>query len=968
MSKSASGKGGAMSTFPRKLQAALILALALLFAGITWYYLTQRRHLQHQVNANLEAIAQLKVSRIAEWRMARLGEASVMMASRFYGPLAARWMKEAPAAGDVGMVLEGLRRTKPLYQFRDALFVNAIGKIYFQLDSPSVDLHEESLRALALAFRTRKPAFTDLWPYPGDSHSYVDLIVPYFAGNEPSGAVVLRFDAAQFLYPIIQHWPVSSDSAETLLIRRDGNYVLFLNELRYKKDTALKLRTPLTQTDVLAVQAALGLRGEVDGRDYRGVKVLAAIKAVPDTSWIMIAKEDESEAFSVLRRESFLILAMLLFLVASLSTALGIIWQRREKAHYQAMFEAEAAQRKSEERYRSTLDKIMEGCMIIDFRWRFIFLNATAIKYSQRTKEELLSHTVMELYPGIESTNTGAAYQRCMNERTPELVEADLDFPDGTRRWHEFSIQPIPEGIFVLSTDITDRKLTEEENARLASAIAQSGEAVVIIDNKRIVKWVNPVFEVATGKKREEAIGRPLPITEAQDEVFYRELWNTLESGKTWRGHLLNYKKDGTPYTEEATVSPVFDSANSIVSYVSVARDITGVLKLQQEKEKLQEQFLQAQKMESVGRLAGGVAHDFNNMLSVILGHAQLSLDMLDSRHPLYASLQEINKAALRSAELTRQLLAFARKQTISPKVLSLNNTIGGLLSMLQRIIGEDIDLAWMPGRNLWTVSIDPAQVDQILANLTVNARDAISQQGRITIETNNTVIDESYCATHLESTAGEYVMLAISDNGCGMSKEILDHIFEPFFTTKEVGKGTGLGLATVYGIVRQNGGFINIYSEPGKGSTFKIYFPRYAGPEVAEKVDAKADSPASGNETILLVEDEAAVLRLAKIMLERQGYSVIAATTPGEAIHLAESHSGDIHLLLVDVVMPEMTGRELSELLKASRPALKRLFMSGYTANVIAHQGVLDPGMLFLQKPFSARALAEKVREALGK
>jgi two-component system, cell cycle sensor histidine kinase and response regulator CckA len=957
-----------MSAFPRRLKVALILALALLFAGITWYYLTQRRNLQHQVNANLEAIAQLKVSRIVEWRMARLGEASVMMSSRFYGPLAARWMKEEPAAEDVSVVLDGLRRTKPLYQFHNALFVNAIGKIYFRLDSPSADLHEKSLKALALAFRTRKPAFTDLCSYPGSSNPYVDLIVPYFAGNEPSGAVVLRFDAAQFLYPIIQYWPVSSDSAETLLIRRDGNYVLFLNELRHRKDAAFKLRLPLTQTDLLAVQAALGLRGEVEGHDYRGVKVLAAIKAIPDTSWIMIAKEDESEAFSVLRRESFLILAMLLFLVASLSTVLGIIWQRREKAHYQTMFEAEAAQRKSEERYRSTLDRIMEGCLIIDFEWRFIFLNATAIKYSQRTKEELLGHTVMELYPGIESTNVFAAYRRCMNERTPELVETHLDFPDGIKRWHEFHIQPIPEGIFVLSTDITDRKLAEEENARLASAIAQSGEVIVIIDTNGLVQWVNPAFEAVTGKKREEPIGHPLPISEMQNEAFYREFWSMLESGKTWRGRLINYRKDGTPYAEEATVSPIFDSSGAIVSYVSVTRDISEFLRLQQEKERLQEQFLQAQKMESVGRLAGGVAHDFNNMLSVILGHAQLSLDMLDSKHPLYTNLQEINKAALRSAELTRQLLAFARKQTISPKVLSLNNTIGGLLSMLQRIIGEDIDLAWMPGRNLWTVSIDPAQVDQILANLTVNARDAISQQGRITIETNNTVIDDSYCATHLESTPGEYVILAISDNGCGMSKEVLGHIFEPFFTTKEIGKGTGLGLATVYGIVKQNGGFINIYSEPGKGSTFKIYFPRYAGPEAAEKVDAKQDILASGNETILLVEDEEAVLRLAKIMLERQGYSVIAATTPGEAIHLAESHSGDIHLLLVDVVMPEMTGRELSERLKASRPALKRLFMSGYTANVIAHQGVLDPGMLFLQKPFSARALAEKVREALGK
>jgi two-component system, cell cycle sensor histidine kinase and response regulator CckA len=957
-----------MSTFPRKLKAALLLALALLFAGIAWYYRTQRQHLKQEVCGNLEAIAQLKVSRIVEWRAARLGEASVMMSSRFYGPLAMRWMKEVPAAEDVKTVLYGLRATKPLYRFHDALFVNAAGKIYLRLGSAPGDLHEESLQALALAFRTRKPVFTDLCATSGDPNPYMDLVVPYLAGNEPSGAILLRFDADQFLYPIIRYWPVSSDSAETLLIRRDGNDVLFLNELRHKKNTALKFRMPLADKEVPAVEAVLGQRGEFEGRDYRGVKVLAVLKAVPDTSWIMIAKEDEAEAFSILRRESFLILAMLLFLIASVSTALGIIWQRNEKAHYHAMFEAEAEQRKSEERFRSTLDKLMEGCQIIDFNWRYVFLNTAAIKYSQRTQEELLSRTIIELYQGIENTEVFAAFQRCMNDRAPQLVEADLALPDGTRRWYEFSIQPIPEGIFVLSTDITDRKLAEAENARLASAIAQSGEVIIIIDTRRIVQWINPVFEAVTGKKREDAIGQPLPISETQDEPFYHEFWSTLESGKTWRGRLINRGKDGTPYTEEATVSPIFDSTGAIVSYVSVTRDISEYLRLQQEKEKLQGQFLQAQKMESVGRLAGGVAHDFNNMLSVILGHAQLSLDMLDSKQPIYTHLQEINKAALRSAELTRQLLAFARKQTISPKVLSLNNTIGGLLSMLQRIIGEDIDLAWMPGRTLWPVSIDPAQVDQILANLAVNARDAISQQGRITIETQNAVIDENYCATRLDSAAGEYVLLAISDNGCGMGKEVLDHIFEPFFTTKEVGKGTGLGLATVYGIVKQNGGFINIYSEPGKGSTFKIYFPRYAGPEVVEKEEAKPEALSSGVETILLVEDEPALLNLAKIMLERQGYNVIAATKPSEAIHLAEEHSGDIHLMLVDVVMPEMTGRELSDLLRSSRPGLRRLFMSGYTANVIAHQGVLEPGVLFLQKPFSARALAEKVREALGK
>jgi PAS domain S-box-containing protein len=643
-----------------------------------------------------------------------------------------------------------------------------------------------------------------------------------------------------------------------------------------------------------------------------------------------------------------------------------VLWQRNEKNHYRALFEAETTKRRYEERYRSTLDGIREGCHIIDFKWRIIYLNATALKYFHRTKEEIINRTVMEIHPEIESIPLFAALKRCMNERASQVVEMQVEVAGGLKEWHRFSIQPDTEGIFILTTDITEQKTAQEEKERLAAAIEQSSDAIVMLDTNRLIQYVNPYFTAISGNIPEEVIGKPLPRSENQNEAFYRIFWDTLESGRIWKGRLINRKKDGTLYTEEATVTPVFNSEGKIINYVSIARDISDRLRLENEKDRLQEQFLQAQKMESVGRLAGGVAHDFNNMLSVISGHAQLALDRIDSANPLYSSIQEIYSASLRSAELTRQLLAFARKQTIDPKVLNLNSTVAGLLSMLQRIIGEDIDLAWVPGHNLWHVKVDPAQIDQILANLAVNARDAIDQHGRITIETENVTIEESYCNAHLECVAGDYVRIALSDSGCGMDKDVLSHIFEPFFTTKEVGKGTGLGLATVYGIVKQNRGFINIYSEPGKGSTFKIYIPRYSGSETMEKPESLTEPIKGGAETILLVEDEVAVLKLAKIMLERQGYTVITATTPKEAIRLAKDHEGEIQLLLVDVVMPEMTGRALSEQLMSLRPGLKRLFMSGYTANVIAHQGVLEEGMFFLQKPFSVRALASKVREAL--
>ena len=370
--------------------------------------------------------------------------------------------------------------------------------------------------------------------------------------------------------------------------------------------------------------------------------------------------------------------------------------------------------------------------------------------------------------------------------------------------------------------------------------------------------------------------------------------------------------------------------------------------------------------MESVGRLAGGVAHDFNNMLQAITGNAEVALVKIDPSHPLHDNLSEILKVALRSADLTRQLLAFARKQTISPKILDLNETISGMLKMLQRLVGEDIDFSWKPALNLWSVKIDPSQIDQILVNLCVNARDAISGVGAVTIETQNVRLDQAYCKPHPECIPGEYVRIAVSDTGMGIDKNMLNLIFEPFFTTKEIGKGTGLGLATIYGIVKQNDGFIYVYSEPGQGTTFRIYLPRTEGNMAKTDTSAAKQRITDGTETILLVEDDESILDIGKVVLERFGYRVLAAHNPNSALTLVNNYPGRIHLLITDVIMPEMNGQELGRRLHGSHPELKVIFISGYTANVIAHHGVLNKGINFLQKPFSVLTLVEKVREVL--
>jgi PAS domain S-box-containing protein len=382
--------------------------------------------------------------------------------------------------------------------------------------------------------------------------------------------------------------------------------------------------------------------------------------------------------------------------------------------------------------------------------------------------------------------------------------------------------------------------------------------------------------------------------------------------------------------------------------------------------EVLRAQFVQSQKLESVGRLAGGVAHDFNNLLMGIMNYVELCRDEVPPEHPVRGYLDEITRDAQRSADITKQLLAFARKQIIAPKVLDLNDALGGMLKMLRHLLGEDIAVNWMPGTHLWPVKIDPGQLDQILVNLCINARDAIAGVGEVVIETAKTTLDDAYCSTHAETIPGEYVRLAVSDCGCGMGKDVLAHIFEPFYTTKEVGKGTGLGLATVYGIVEQNHGHIEVQSEEGKGTTFGIYLPRATSEADAGPVVVTPERLPRGTETILLAEDEKSVRVTSRLFLEALGYTVLAAATPEEALSLAGAHNGPIHLLITDVIMPGMNGPDLAGILVAKHPKLKCMFMSGYTADVMLHRGTLKEGMQFLPKPFSRHDLARKVREVL--
>ena len=509
--------------------------------------------------------------------------------------------------------------------------------------------------------------------------------------------------------------------------------------------------------------------------------------------------------------------------------------------------------------------------------------------------------------------------------------------------------------------DITEQKKAEQARTTLATAIEQTDETVVITDIDGIIQYCNPAFSKVTGYSKEEAIGQNSRVLKSgkHNKEFYEQMWASIMQGNAWTGRLINKKKDGSFYEEDATISPIRDALGKISGLVAVKRDVT-------ERLQLEDQLRQAQKLESIGRLAGGVAHDFNNLLTVINGYSDFLLKRLQAPDPLRAYATEIREAGKRAASLTKQLLAFSRKQVIEPKVLDLNAIIRESATMLQRLIGDDIVLETHLDSSLGQVMADPDQIHQVIMNLAVNARDAMPDGGALDVETLNVELGlEDNTTSCPGGSPGRYVLMTVTDTGHGMDETIQKDIFEPFFTTKEVGKGTGLGLSTVYGIIRQNGGWIDVWSDVGVGTTFKMYLPRTDASLIAERKGISASSE-GGGETILVVEDQTAVRSFAKAALRQHGYPVLEASDGDEAISVAKQHLGQIDLLVTDVIMPGLNGRELSEHLKQLYPNLKVLFISGYTADVIGRRGVLDPGVAFLRKPFGQEELAQKVREVL--
>jgi two-component system, cell cycle sensor histidine kinase and response regulator CckA len=642
---------------------------------------------------------------------------------------------------------------------------------------------------------------------------------------------------------------------------------------------------------------------------------------------------------------------------------------------------AEQALRESEERYRSLVESALDTIFTADADGRFLYVNNAASEALGLAPDQVIGRTVDDLFPAPVAERYRAGVRQVI-ETGRTLTTEDQSEVAGQVRWFSTIVSPMrdAEGQIVAAQaivrEITTRKLAEERltrsEERLHQAIRVADIGFFDHDHLKNERYWSPELRQIAGLRHDDPLP-PHPSTHRPDEVGWMhpdDRPSTIEAMR--RAHApqsdgfydVEYRfirPDGAVRWMKVRSQTFFhgegDSRHPVRT-VGGAQDITDRKQAEAERVRLQEQLTQAQKMESVGRLAGGVAHDFNNMLSVIQGHVELALRTVAPGDGVRGDLEEIRAAARRASDLTRQLLAFARRQVVAPKVLDLNAAVTASLAMLRRLIGEDLALTWTPSPDAGRVRIDPSQLDQVLTNLAANARDAIDGVGRVTVTTRR--------VARAGDAPGPYAALEVADTGRGMDSETATHLFEPFFTTKPVGRGTGLGLATVYGIVKQNDGYVEVDSELGRGTTVRIFLPGVDADVTGATTDMAGAVPQPGHETVLLVEDESAVLRLSKIVLERFGYTVLTAGTPSEAIELFQTHEGRVHLLVTDVVMPEMNGRELAARLREARPELKALFVSGYSASALAPRGVLDEGVHFLQKPFSLEDLATSVRQAL--
>ena len=967
---------------PWNILAGLVLLLAVFLFGGLALYQQQERTILREHHEHLHAISRLKIDQILAWRQERL--ADVRMHSSGMVRLHAQQWLQTPQPH----LLEDIRQRLQFFQdnesYANMMLVDAGGRILVTL-LPRVTALEPDERALVdQVINHREPVLGDFFHCRHCNEPHLEVAAPIFAGDRVALVLILVADPHRDLYPMLQAWPTADHNAESLLVRRDGEKVRFLSRLRHLGHPPLSFHLAMDRTDEPAVQAALGQTGMAVGSDYRGETVLADLNRIPETDWFMVTKMDTGALLTEARSRTGMVLLLLFMAVLTAGFLVQLTSLSRRKALSEALLREEREHHHTRGQNRAVLYSIGEGVIATDDATLITRMNPAAESMTGWPETESLGRPLAEIYRIIDE-DSGQPVELPVHRVLRDGITVGLSnhilliAKDGGHLAVADNAAPIRDeqgkitGVVLVVRDQSRHRAAEkariESAKRYADLVESISDFIWETGPDHRYSFCNTRSFGLLGYRPEEIVGKCwLDILDREVESpesierFKQVLANRQPYSQLCRTFVA---KDGGRVVLESSGVPIFTPEGDFQGYRGISRDITERKKAEEEQKQLEAQLLQSQKMEVVGRLAGGVAHDFNNMLTIIGSYVEMSLNDLPEDHRLAKRLREVHHATLHSADLTRQLLAFARKQVVSPRVLDVNETITDALKMLHRLIGENIELVWKPGPDPGQVLFDPTQLGQILANLAVNARDAIAGIGRLTIATRAVDIDEPVVAGEMGIEPGRYVQLIVHDDGCGMDESTLGRIFEPFFTTKEEGRGTGLGLATVYGILKQNRGGISVHSTPGRGTTFTLYIPR-AGENGATFSAIGSALENGGTETILLVEDEKALLELGVAILAQRGYSILTALTPAEAIDLAHSHPTPIDLLVTDVIMPEMNGLELAEAIRCIRPTIKVLFMSGYTADIIGRHGAIDSGICFLEKPFTARSLSKKIREVL--
>ncbi|HPO16529.1 MAG TPA: PAS domain S-box protein [Candidatus Hydrogenedentes bacterium] len=960
--------------FPRWLMAVFALAVLGIVAGGTGFYFFQERQLQRTVDEELLTIGETKINQIVQWRASRIEDAGEIMASPFYVEKLAAWMSSSPPSAETtAQVLARFKGIQDYHHCQNVVQVDAQGTMLLSLRETEYPHDAEIRREVAKAIETHQPVLTDLRLLPHSQMPHVDVIAPLFKQDAQAiGATIMCFDPEDYLFPLLQAWPVPSQTAESLLVRREGDSVIFLNELRHKRHTALKLSIPLDKRDVPAAMAARGRTGIVEGVDYRGESVVAAIHPVPDSSWYLVSKMDKTEAFSAWRLQSFLILGLIIVLVFAAFLITGMFWMQGRRAYYKALYQGEMKHQALLKHFEYLVKHANDMILLADKDGHIVEANNRALTQYGHTREEMLRLNIADLV-APEDRRAYKDRMREMEIKGSFLREALHRRKDGSTFPVEVSARCIEvEGkwyIQEIMRDITERKRGEqalaESEERYRSLVEQTTDIIWRIDGNGLLTYLSPAVEILLGYPPEELIGQPFSVILAPESV--EAAWRTVgltayetRVEKSKMGEYLHRRKDGTTFVGETRSAPVLDCQGFLIGVQGITRDVT-------QRKRLEEQLIQAQKMESMGRLAGGVAHDFNNLLAIIMGYAEMASSNLPKDSPQRGELNDIIEAAMRAKELTGQLLAFSRKQVLEMKEINLNNVLLNTEKMVRRIIGEDIQIHMSLEPQAGLIQADSAQMVQVVMNLCVNARDAMPKGGTITLATQCVHLSNKRDGLlPQELPSGEYMRFTVSDTGCGMNEAVRSRIFEPFFTTKEAGQGTGLGLAMVFGIVKQHGGDISVYSEPGHGTTFRVYLPLITAASQEKDQEKLEASPLHGlGETVLVMEDDASLYRLVNQMLTRLEYTVVKVKDMEECIECIRNGL-HIDLLLTDVIMPGLNGRQVYERIAEISPDVKVLFMSGYTDDIIAHCGILGNRIHFISKPFTEVELGRKLREAL--